>query len=178
MNTQYTLTRERFRLRPFAPEDLETLHALWSAPQVRQFLWDDIIIPREAAQEVIAASQLLFEQHGFGFWNILSQSGKQHLGFCGLRFIEETPEIEILYGLWPEHWGKGFASEAATEVLRHGFEECQLARVLAGADPPNTASIRVMERLGMRYFQHTRRNSLDVVYFALTREQWLQRLAS
>lgn len=175
MNTQFLLTSKRLQLCPFAEEDIETLHALWSDPFVRKFLWDDIIIPLEAAQEVVAANRLSFEQRGFGFWNILSQSGKKHLGFCGLRFVEETTEIEILYGLWPEHWRKGFAREAATEVLRYGFEVCRCERVLAGVDPPNTASIHVMERLGMRYFQQMRRNNIEVTYFALTRAEWLER---
>lgn len=173
MSKNFDLGSERLLLQPFAPADLETLHALWSAPLVRKFLWDDIIIPVEAAQEVISTSQQLFEHKGFGFWNVLSTKGKKHLGFCGLRFIEDTPDIEILYGLWPENWGKGYATEAATMVLRFGFEERKLERILAGADSPNIASFRVVERLGMKFFEQTRRNNLEVIYYALTREQWL-----
>lgn len=174
MSSNVDLGSERLLLQPLAPSDLETLHALWSAPLVRKFLWDDIIIPVEAAQEVISASQQLFEQEGFGFWNILSAKGKEHLGFCGLRFITETPDIEILYGLWPENWGKGYATEAATMVLRFGFEERKLERILAGADSPNVASLRVVERLGMKFFEQTRSNNLEVIYYALTRDQWFR----
>ncbi len=101
----------------------------------------------------------------------LRKEADQLIGFCGLRFIDETPEIEILYGLWPEFWRKGFATEAARAVLRYGFEVCGLDRIVAGADPPNSASLRVMERLGMKFDRQDRRNELEVIYYALTREE-------
>lgn len=172
MSDLHLFETSRLRLHPFRHEDVESLHALWCDPLVRKFLWDDIVIPFEAAREVVAASLASFEQHGFGFWNVALKKTVQALGFCGLRFIEETSEIEILYGLWPKFWGKGFATEASLAVLRFGFETCKLERILAGADPPNVASIRVMERLGMKFDRQTRRSDLPIAYYALTRAEW------
>ncbi len=177
INNQTWLKTTRLHLRPFAREDLEVLHALWCDPHVRQFLWDDIIIPQDAAREVIAASRHSFEQQGFGFWNILRKDAEQHAGFCGLRFIDEAPDVEILYGLWPKFWGQGFATEAAQAVLRFGFEACNLECLFAGTDPPNAASIRVMERLAMKFDRQIRRNNLDVVYYSLSRKEWLTSLS-
>ena len=174
MSDRHLLETSRLRLDPFRHEDVESLHALWCDPFVRKFLWDDIIIPMEAAREVVAASVASFEQHSFGFWNVALKKTDQALGFCGLRFIEKTPEIEILYGLWPKFWGKGFATEASLAVLRFGFEACKLERILAGAGPPNAASIRVIERLGMKFDRQTRRNNLDIFYCALTHAEWQQ----
>lgn len=173
---QNVLETERLRLQPFSDADLETLHALWIDPQVRKFLWDDVIIAKDTAQEIIAASLASFKQHGFGFWSVLRKDKKQLLGFCGLRFIDETAEIEILYGLWPQFWGKGLATEAAAAIMRHGFETCKLERLVAGADPPNVASFRVMERLGMKYDRHAQREGLEVVYFAIKKDVWQKSL--
>lgn len=73
------------------------------------------------------------------------------IGFCGLRYIGETRDVELLYGIHPRLWGRGFATEAARAILQWAFRETTLPRVFAGADLPNAASFRVMEKLGMRF---------------------------
>ena len=79
-------------------------------------------------------------------------------------------EVEILFGVEPEHWGKGVATEAAGAVLRYGFEDCRLARIYAGADPPNAASVRVIEKLGMKFARKIVVNGVDVIYYAICRD--------
>ena len=77
------------------------------------------------------------------------------IGFCGLQTLAETPEIEIGWWLARAWWGKGLATEAAREALRDGFERVGLRRVVAIAQPQNRASIRVMEKLGMKFARET-----------------------
>jgi RimJ/RimL family protein N-acetyltransferase len=117
---------------------------------VRRWLWDGEVISRERAEEVVRAGIESFERNGFGFWGVYEGDGAEVIGFCGLRFIGETSDVEILYGIHPRLWGRGYATEAARAVLRWAFEEAGLPRVYAGADAPNAASFRVMEKLGMR----------------------------
>src|SRR5262249_49848347 len=140
---------------PFTAVDVDELHHLWIDPGVRKFLWDDQVIPRETAITVIESSVESFVNHGFGFWTIRFKNDPELIGFGGLRYFAEdggvTSEVEILYGVAPEHWGKGIATEAAAAVLRYGFEERELAHIYAGADPPNAASFRVIEKLGMKF---------------------------
>ena len=62
----------------------------------------------------------------------------------------ENRQGEIGWSLHPDAQGRGFATEAAREMLRIGFDELGLHRIVAGCDSRNTASLRVMERLGMR----------------------------
>src|SRR5690606_3130336 len=86
-----------------------------------------------------------------GLWLIYPAGDLQKLaGFCALREIAGTREVEVLYGLTPEMWGQALATEAARAVLRYGFEVLGLPRIWARTDPPNVASRRVIERLGMR----------------------------
>lgn len=168
------LTTERLELHPFSNRHLDILHTLWTDPDVRRYLWDDRLISRQEAAGVIDFSRSSFETHGFGFWLLTRRDGGEPAGFAGFRRFGDGDEIEILYGLFPSSWGQGLASEAARQVLRFAFEDLELAEIFAGADPPNTSSFRVMERLG--FVPHGRRviDGVETDYYVVTREQFLR----
>src|ERR687884_170254 len=73
------------------------------------------------------------------------KDGGELLGYCGLKTLADTPDIELLYGIVEEHWGRGLVTEAARAALRFGFEEAGLDYIVAIALPENVASQRVME---------------------------------
>jgi [ribosomal protein S5]-alanine N-acetyltransferase len=166
----------RLMMRPFAMDEVDDLHRLWVDPGVRKFLWDDQVIPRETAIAIVESSIESFVNHGFGFWAICFKNDPELIGFGGLRHFTEdggvTSEVEILYGVAPEHWGKGVATEAAGVILRCGFEECELAHIYAGADPPNAASFRVMEKLGMKFARKTTVNGVETLYYVMSRDDY------
>jgi RimJ/RimL family protein N-acetyltransferase len=166
----------RLNMRPLAMDDVDDLYHLLVDPGVRKFLLDDLIIPRETAIAVVESGADSFATHGFGFWAICYKDVPELIGFGGLRhFTEdgaEMGEVEILYGVAPDHWGKGIATEAARAVLRHGFKECELAHIYAGADPPNAASIRVIEKLGMKFARKTVVNGVEAVYYSMSRDDY------
>jgi RimJ/RimL family protein N-acetyltransferase len=91
------------------------------------------------------------------------------LGFCALREIAGTTEVEIIYGLAPAAWGQGLATEAAQAVVKHGFETIGLARIWGRTDPPNSASLRVIERLQMRPAENPGHETTPIVAFVLDR---------
>jgi ribosomal-protein-alanine N-acetyltransferase len=178
----------RLIIRPFGSDDVDQMHSLWTDPDVRRFLWDDVKITREQAEEVVTQSIEMFESRGIGFWVVCllepdngEQGGTQGsaaisspepaIGFCGLRPFGEPPEIEILYGLRPEYWGRGLATEAAHAILDYGFKALGLARIYAGADPPNAASFRVMERIGMKFARRMQLGEMEAIYYAKDNEQ-------
>lgn len=170
------LETKRLLMRPFTLSDVDDLHRLWTDPAVRKFLWDDLMISRDTVIEVVEASLKGFGEHGFGLWTISFIGETKTIGFCGLRHFQyaaaETPEVEVLYGLTPEHWGKGLATEAACEVLRYGFEHAGLELIFAGADPPNEASFRVMDRLGMKFLRRTMLGEVEAIYYVLHRSEF------
>ena len=92
-----------------------------------------------------------FERHGFGFWGIREKTREDLVGFGGFRFVEPTSDVEVLYGIAPARWGRGYATEAAAALLAWAFRETGLPRIFAGADAPNRASLRVLGKVGMRY---------------------------
>jgi len=139
----------RLHFHRMGPADLAGLHAHWNEPDVRRYLWDDEAVSAETVQAVLAASDESFARAGYGLW-VLRDAGGTLLGFCGLRPIDGTAEVEILYSVAPSRWGDGLATEAAAAVLRHALDEVGLPRVFGGIDAPNVASRRVLEKVGMR----------------------------
>jgi ribosomal-protein-alanine N-acetyltransferase len=172
------LETSRLSLRPFSLVDVDELHRLWSEPAVRRFLWDDKVVPRETVIEIIKSSNESFTRSGLGYWVVCLKETSEAVGFCGLRHFrfEEAAagadEVEILYGLWPAHWGKGLATDASAAVLRYGFDALGLTRIYAGADPPNQDSFRVMERLGMKFLRRTTVGELEAVYYVICRDEF------
>ena len=159
----------RLRLRPSSLSDVDELHQLWTDPGVRQYLWDDEVIPRERAESVIKTSLDLFAERGLGLWAIMQKSGDELIGFCGFWFFHEPPKLELLYAIAPAYWNRGLASEAAEAMMRYGFEKLSLERIEASTDAANLASVRVMEKAGMSFWKREMANGLDTVYFAASR---------
>ena len=88
-----------------------------------------------------------------GLWATLLKENNQLVGRCGFLFqqIEDAKEIEITYLIDKHFWGKGLATEAAHETVRLGFEKYEFPRIVAVINPENMASVRVAEKIGMKY---------------------------
>lgn len=163
------LETDRLRLRPVAPQDAQTLHALFADPVVRRWLLDDEIMPRAWIDEVIARSQADFASRRCGLWRVDAAADGALVGVVGYRDFFEPPVFELIWILHPDHHGQGLAVEAARAAIRHGFESGGLDPIRASTDAPNTASIRVAERLG---FVETGREPGphgDTIHYALSR---------
>jgi [ribosomal protein S5]-alanine N-acetyltransferase len=167
------LETQRLRLRAATLDDLAPLHSLFTDARVRRWLFDDRIVSEAAAREIIEASTASFAGRGFGQW-VLTDRGADPapLFGCAGLFSADGVEIELLYAVHPDRWGEGLATEAARAVLGHGFGTLALPRILARADAPNLESIRVMERLGMRFVESRPIDGRPTVHYALTREDW------
>jgi len=109
-----------------------------------------------------------FDARGFCLWKLLPNEGDRLIGFCGLQPLPETDEIEIGWWLARACWGRGLATEAARAVLRDGFERAGLQRIVAIAQPANTASIGIMRKLEMRFERISVSRGIPVVLYALT----------
>ncbi|MGH9738155.1 MAG: GNAT family N-acetyltransferase [Candidatus Acidiferrales bacterium] len=95
----------------------------------------------------------LFAARGFAKFPVFLKQDEDFIGTCGLQpvQIEEKEEIELGYRLCLKHWGRGYALEAATAVLRYGFEDLKLEKLKAFVLPQNRASVRILEKLGCQY---------------------------
>jgi ribosomal-protein-alanine N-acetyltransferase len=172
----------RLVLRPFTPRDAADHLRLYARPEVTRFLAGGPFRGDAAAQRSRAALDAFIEhwkKHGFGVWAVTDRATGALVGQCGLKYLPDRPEVEILYALDPAYWGRGVATEAAAAALRYGFESARLDRIVAVAFPENRASHRVMEKIGLTYEGMVEvYGGIRAVYYAISREAFLSRATS
>lgn len=166
------ITSVRLRLRSLVPNDLDAVHRPCTDPEVRKYLWDDEIVSRGKAESVLTGNAECFENHGFGIWAVLRREDREMIGFCGFRFLDETHEVELLYGVASRYWGIGLAPEASRAAIRYAFEEAGLQRILGIIDSENLAFRRVLEKIGMRFEKRTSREAKEEVRYVILREEF------
>jgi [ribosomal protein S5]-alanine N-acetyltransferase len=93
----------------------------------------------------------MYEKYGFGLWHVSRRSDGAAIGMCGLLKRDILPDVDVGYAFLPQFWGKGYAFEAADATLRHAAKKFGLKRVVAVVSEGNEPSIRVIEKLGMRF---------------------------
>lgn len=142
---------ERLVLRRWQDRDRETFYAHCADPEVMRHF--PALLTREEVDAAIARQDGFFTRHGYCFWVVEERASGRMLGFCGLKpGAEGTPlegEVEIGWRFGKEHWGRGFAKEAALASLDWGFANLPVARIGAITAPANMRSRGLMERLGM-----------------------------
>ena len=111
----------------------------------------------------------LFLERAFCLWKVLPKDGSPLVGFCGLQPLPDSPDIEIGWWLARACWGRGLATEAARVALSDGFERAGLARIVSIAQPANTASVRIMRKLGMQFERVAESRGIPVVLYAIER---------
>lgn len=150
---QVYLETERLLLRQFTAADEDNLVMLDSDPDVMKFLTGGVPTPRAAIHDDILPAFLRSYDHfpGFGVWATLERASGDFIGWVGLRPPEGGgPEnVTVGYRLQRAFWGKGYATEAASALIRKGFTELGVQRVYATTYQDNIASQRVMEKLDM-----------------------------
>lgn len=167
-----TLHSSRLTLRPWFVEDIDELHALWIRPEVRRYLWDDVTITRERAEATVREFMAPQEAEGIGGWLLLDRETGAVAGFAAL-IRREPGDPELMYGVAPEWWGRGLATEAGRAVMTYAFGVLGCERVTAATDLPNIASVRVMERLGMQLTHRGTLNGRETVFYEARREDFV-----
>lgn len=168
MQPPIELETERLVLNPLGTAETDDLHRLWSHPEVARYLWDGIELPRAQTAEVVAESQLAFAEGRYGLWAARRRRDPRLVGVAGF-WPFHLAEPELIYALDVDFWGRGYAVEMARAALFDGLERYDLDTAFASTDPPNRASVRVMERLGMSFWKQVDREAQPTVYYRLER---------
>jgi [ribosomal protein S5]-alanine N-acetyltransferase len=169
MTETYELTTARLRLGPLAMSDLDALQALWTGAGVRRYLWDGEIVPLERTRDVIAESERLFATRRFGLWAARAASERDLIGFGGFWHFRDPPDLELLYGVAEPAWNRGYATEIAQAVIDYGFGVLGKRTIQGSTDAANTASVRVLEKLGFRFARRALVDRLDTVFYEKAR---------
>jgi RimJ/RimL family protein N-acetyltransferase len=164
----------RLRLRAFTPDDLDNLFLIFGDSEVMRYISNGKPRSREETENGLLKTIEGWRKRGFGLWAMTIKGSEKVIGYCGLIYLDDTPEIEIAYGLAKAHWGKGYATEAARAVLKFGFEQLKLERIVAVVNPENIPSQRVLEKLGMTYVKRAHYYEADLMYYEMPRMRFQQ----
>lgn len=148
----FIIETERLALREWTPADAEPFFAWTSDAEVMRYIgdgkpWTDVARAREWLGRAVAC----YREQGFGRWAVVEKKGGRVIGSCGFGVLAETGEVDFGYVFARDHWGRGYATEAARAALGHGFRSLGFKEVVANAVPENAASRRVLEKLGFEY---------------------------
>jgi RimJ/RimL family protein N-acetyltransferase len=144
--------RDSWGLRPATLDDVDGLHALACEPLVYRYLYDGAAPDRELIARIVARAAEDAAGTGLGLW-ILEGEGVRHGGCVQLQPGDMGPRCATLaYLLDPAHWRRGLATSMAWTAITRAFQT-GIDMVVAGTDAPNTASLAVMRRLGMRFLR-------------------------
>jgi ribosomal-protein-alanine N-acetyltransferase len=148
----FEIRTARLRIRSWRDDDLEPFAAMNADPRVMEFF--PSVHSREESAKYFAGGRARMAERGYGLWPVEVVGGASFIGMVGLsdpRFEAPfMPAVEIGWRLAAEHWGRGYATEAARAVLAFGFERLALAQIVSFTTVGNARSRRVMEKLGMR----------------------------
>jgi [ribosomal protein S5]-alanine N-acetyltransferase len=159
-------------LRPFTAADVDDYaQQIFADAKVMRYIPKRDITPDERAARTIVAFNEHWQQRGYGAWAVTHKPTGQFIGHCGLGYVAEAGEVEVLYALRRSHWGQGYATEAAQASVKFAFEQAALLRLVAFAVPENIGSRRVMEHLGFVYEKDVHYFGLDLVQYALLRSK-------
>ena len=164
---------ERLRLRQYALEDADEQLRIMSDPEFLRRIGPQFLRP---TRDKVLVGLGRIDEHwrllGYGQWALELKDEGRLFGYCALKYLVPTDEVELYYGADPAYWGRGLVTEAARAALRYGFGRAGLARVMAVTDKGNKGSRRVMEKCGLRYERDDFYYGVPVVYYALNREDY------
>jgi RimJ/RimL family protein N-acetyltransferase len=145
------LETSRLLLRHPMPEDLDSLYALYSDPEVTRCIPDAPRTYQETQEELewFGNGHPKFPQ--LGLWATIYKETNRFIGRCGLLpwTIKGREEVEVAFLLASEYWGNGLGTEVAQGIARYALEQLHITRLICLIDPRNQASIGVARRLGM-----------------------------
>lgn len=172
---------QRLRLRQWKPSDREPFAALNSDPRVMAFFPSPLT--RSDSDAMADRCHTLIEERGWGLWATESKATQAFIGFVGLHVpaveLPFSPCVEVGWRLAFQYWQKGYATEAARDVLRVGFELLNLPEIVSFCALHNVRSRAVMQRLGMRESGTFEHPSVPAdsplrqhIWYRLTRKHW------
>lgn len=142
------LETKRLKLRKWTDADCSALFEILSNPEVVRNVDDGKPFSFEKTRKFLGAMEKSMQENGFCRWQVVEKTSGELIGTCGFGRIRETNEIELGYLFAQKHWGKGYATEIAQAALAYGFNKLGFREIIALTDLENTASQKVLEKIG------------------------------
>jgi RimJ/RimL family protein N-acetyltransferase len=164
------LRTERLLLRHMTPGDATFIFDLLNEPAYLRFIGDRKVRTLDAARDYIAAGPAdMLRRLGFSFYVVELQETGCPVGVCGLAKRDFLDDVDIGYAFASQHRGQGYAYQAALGVLGRAKNDLGLRRIVATVRAENVASVKLLEKLGLRFERKVERVSdvPDLQLFAI-----------
>lgn len=162
---------KRLILRELNVSDSEQFFKLNSNAKVLKYTGDTPFLSISDA-ELFLKNYNDYTINGFGRWAVISKESNGFLGWCGLKLNEEGL-IDLGFRFFQKDWRKGYATESAKASLEFGFNNLNITKIIGRASIDNGASIRVLEKLGMRFWKNDNCKGIDnSVYYKINKTQY------
>ncbi len=150
MKALKSLETTRTFLRHLSVEDAESFYQLNLDPEVLQFTGDKAFVSIEEAR-VFLANYHPYEKYNVGRLAVINKANQEFIGWSGLKYSPDTDEYDIGFRFLKAYWHQGFATETAQKCIEYGFEVLGISKIVGRAMAANTASVKVLEKLGMTF---------------------------
>lgn len=166
---QRIIETPRLYLRRFTLADAPLIYKLNSKPEVLQYLHEHLVKDETHAAEVLTNIILPQYERNLGRWATYLKDTDEFIGWCGLKYRPEIDETDLGYRFLPQHWGKGYATEAAKHTVEYGLNILGLQTITGRAHVENAASLKVLQKIGMTYLKDEVVDSCPVKTFIIVK---------
>lgn len=145
---------ERLIIKPYSEADKDDLIRLFTDAKVMKYVGDGVMTESQA-EEWWRKLFNKFYPRGINIWAVFSKDDSKYLGHSGIYpRPTKREDWEFVYFLQSDAWGKGYATEIARAIIGYGFNEIKLTEVFATVDNDHPDSIRVLEKVGLRFLRY------------------------
>jgi len=153
------------------------MYSLDSDPEVHTYLGNEPIASKIQAEETIRFVRQQYVDHGIGRWAIINKKTDEFVGWTGLKFVTvETNQhinyYDLGYRLIKKYWGQGIASETALVSLEFAFNELNLNEVFASAHVENSASNKILKKVGFKFIEIYDYDGLSCNWYRISKTEW------
>lgn len=151
LNRKVILTTKRLWLHEITIDEAQDLFELNNDPNAIKYTVDPPFASIQHAESFIL-KYIKITPPGTGRWVVRLRSNDEFIGWCGLK-LHDNGNVDLGFRLLQRHWNKGYATEASMGCLKYGFSKMGLSTIIGRVMHGNQASIRVLEKVGMKYWK-------------------------
>ncbi|TGA96943.1 N-acetyltransferase [Sporolactobacillus shoreae] len=148
----FFLKTDRLGFSTWQTTDINLANSLWGEPAVTKFISANGLFSKEQVHDRLNKEIKSDQQYNVQYWPLFELKTNKHIGCCGLHPYDlDKKTYEIGFHLKSAYWGNGYATEAATAVIRYAFDQLKSKNLFAGHNPKNVASKNLLLKLGFKY---------------------------
>jgi RimJ/RimL family protein N-acetyltransferase len=161
---------DRLLFRKFKEDDDELIYKLNINPEVTQYLHEEPITKKRAKEVLHTIIIPQYNLYNHGRWAVHRKADNDFIGWCGLKYRPELDKVDLGYRFMKTAWGHGYATEAALQTIKYGFDALNLKEIFAAAHVKNIASLRVLEKCKMNFIGYDTIDECPVKTFIIVKK--------